>query len=217
MQCATIWTLKATLLIMYFRVTKQLPQHLYVKLLMVYVGVTFVVMEILYFAVWCHPFHDYWAVPTPNKQCDTAIDHLITNAVFNLTSDVAMLIIGFSLAAKSKLPWKRRILMHGIFALGIFVVRERVSHILRQMMADQRADCGSRAQQVLFLLEPLRISLDVLVHPRSFDRHDCREPAVHVDIDPACVQRGFFHWRVRLRDQISLFTNLTIPSQSQET
>lgn len=122
MQCLTIWTLKATLIIMYYRITYQLPQNLYVKILAVYVAGNFVVMEILYFAVWCRPFHDYWAVPTPNKQCDAATDHLITNAVFNLSSDLIMLVIGFSMALKSRLPWKRRIIVHAIFALGIFVI-----------------------------------------------------------------------------------------------
>lgn len=122
MQCATIWTLKATLLFMYYRVTYQLRQNLFVKFLVAYVAGTFIIMEILYFGVWCRPFKDYFAVPTPNKQCNTATDHLITNAVFNLTSDVAMLAIGFSMAAKSRLPWKRRVIVHAIFALGIFVI-----------------------------------------------------------------------------------------------
>jgi hypothetical protein len=122
MQCFTIWTLKTTLLFMYYRVTFQLPQNLYVKILAVYVGVGFVIMEILYFGVWCRPFHNYWAVPTPNPQCDAATNHLITNAVFNISSDLVMLAIGFTMAIKSRLPWKRRIIVHAIFALGIFVV-----------------------------------------------------------------------------------------------
>ncbi|KAF2096728.1 hypothetical protein NA57DRAFT_21491, partial [Rhizodiscina lignyota] len=126
MQCFTIWTMKTTLLIMYYRVTYQLPQNIAVKILAVFVGVSFAVMEILYFGVWCRPFHDYWAVPTPNPQCDAATDHLITNAVFNLTSDIVMLAIGFSMAMKSRLPWKRRIIVYCIFALGIFVITAAV-------------------------------------------------------------------------------------------
>lgn len=79
-------------------------------------------MEVLYLGVWCRPFYDYWAVPTPNVQCNTATDHLITNAVFNLTSDLAMLVIGFSLFIRSKLPWSRKLILAGIFSLGIFVL-----------------------------------------------------------------------------------------------
>lgn len=37
-----------------------------VKAVGVYVIVGFVVMEILYFGVWCRPFNQYWAVPTDN-------------------------------------------------------------------------------------------------------------------------------------------------------
>lgn len=79
-------------------------------------------MEVLYLGVWCRPFHNYWAVPTPNVQCNTATDHLITNAVFNLSSDLAMLVIGFSLFIRSKLPWSRKLILAGIFSLGIFVI-----------------------------------------------------------------------------------------------
>lgn len=41
-------------------------QNRAVKLLAVYIALGFVVMEVLYLAVWCRPFHMYWAVPSPN-------------------------------------------------------------------------------------------------------------------------------------------------------
>lgn len=79
-------------------------------------------MEILYFGVWCRPFSNYWALPTPNIQCNAATDHLITNAVFNLSSDIIMLTIGCSLFIRSKLPWDRKLILCGIFGLGLFVI-----------------------------------------------------------------------------------------------
>jgi hypothetical protein len=79
-------------------------------------------MEILYFAVWCRPFHNYWAVPTPNIQCSAATNHLITNAVFNISSDLVMLVIGFSLFIRSTLPFDRKLILACIFGLGIFVI-----------------------------------------------------------------------------------------------
>lgn len=66
MQIATIWLVKACLLIMYFRMTAVLPQRKLVIATSVYVAVAFVVMEVLYFGVWCRPFNQYWAVP-PNS------------------------------------------------------------------------------------------------------------------------------------------------------
>lgn len=69
MQIATIWLVKACLLIMYFRMTAVLPQRKLVIATSIYVAVTFVVMEILYFGVWCRPFNQYWAVPPNSSEC----------------------------------------------------------------------------------------------------------------------------------------------------
>jgi len=55
-------------------------------------------------------------------QCDAATNHLITNAVFNFSSDIAMLGIGLSMFIRSRLPWKRKVILCGIFSLGVFVV-----------------------------------------------------------------------------------------------
>lgn len=125
-QCVTIWGTKLCLILLYWRITTVHNENLAIKILFGYVVVTFVVMDILYFGVWCQPFHNYWAVPTPNKQCDAATNHLITNAVFNLTSDVAMLLIGLPMFLRMKLPWKKKIPLIGIFSLGIFTILSAV-------------------------------------------------------------------------------------------
>lgn len=93
-----------------------------VKILAAYVAVGFVVMEILYFFVWCKPFDLYWAVPTPNSQCNVATNHLITNAVFNISSDVFLLILALQMVVRSQLPLHRKLVLGVIFGLGIFVV-----------------------------------------------------------------------------------------------
>ncbi|QDS73979.1 hypothetical protein FKW77_008453 [Venturia effusa] len=122
MQCITIWSLKGCLIFLYYRLTVNLGPHIYVLALLGYIVATFIIMEILYLGVWCRPFRNYWAVPTPNAQCNIATYHLITNATFNLSSDFAMLVIGFSLFIRSKLPWSRKLILAGIFSLGIFVI-----------------------------------------------------------------------------------------------
>jgi hypothetical protein len=68
MQILTTWLVKCCLLIMYSRLTLSLKQHLVVKIVAVYVGVGFVIMEILYLGVWCRPFNQYWAVPPDNGE-----------------------------------------------------------------------------------------------------------------------------------------------------
>lgn len=120
-QCAVVWLCKACLAIMYLRITSGLPrQSLAVKLLAGYIAATYIFMEILYLGVWCRPFSNYWAVPTPNKQCNAATNHLITNTVFNLSSDAAMLAIGVPLFIRSQLPLKRKFILTGVFGLGLF-------------------------------------------------------------------------------------------------
>jgi hypothetical protein len=100
--------------------------HRFVKALAIYVGVTFVVMEVLYLGVWCRPIYDYWAVPTPNLQCSAATNHLITNAVFNFTSDICMLVIAFTLFIHNSLSWSRKLILSLIFGLGLFTILSAV-------------------------------------------------------------------------------------------
>lgn len=124
MQIAVIWGCKTCLLVLYYRLTRMVntKENLAIKLLAVYVAFGFILMEILYFAVWCRPFHDYWAIPAPSSQCDTLIDHRITNAVFNISSDIIMLCIALPMFIRSMLPLKRKLILCCIFSLGIFVI-----------------------------------------------------------------------------------------------
>ncbi|KAF2090359.1 hypothetical protein K490DRAFT_19120, partial [Saccharata proteae CBS 121410] len=121
-QCVTIWAVKACLLIMYYRLTVALRENLFVKIIAVYVAFGFAFMEIFYFGVWCRPFSNYWAVPTPNAQCNAATDHLITNAVFNISSDLLLLVMALQMIIRTKFPLRSKLILCGIFGLGIFVV-----------------------------------------------------------------------------------------------
>merc|ERR1712093_67633 len=81
-----------------------------------------IVMEVLYLGVWCRPFNGYWKVPVENVQCSAAIHHLITNAVFNITSDIMMLCIPLPLLIASQLPKANKLILCVLFSLGIFVI-----------------------------------------------------------------------------------------------
>ncbi|KAJ8112244.1 hypothetical protein OPT61_g5352 [Boeremia exigua] len=122
MQIATIWLVKACLLIMYFRMTAVLPQRKLVIVTSIYVAIAFVIMEILYFGVWCRPFAQYYAVPTNSTQCSAATNHLITNAVFNISTDLIILSIPMPLLFKVRLPKKNKLVLIGIFLIGLFTV-----------------------------------------------------------------------------------------------
>lgn len=69
-------------------------------------------------------------MPTPNVQCDAATNHLITNAVFNLSSDLAMLAIGLPMFVRMQLPLRKKIPVVGVFSLGVFVI---ISSILNKV------------------------------------------------------------------------------------
>lgn len=122
MQICTIWLTKACLLTMYFRMTNVLPQHKVVIATCYYVGITFVVMEVLYLGVWCRPFNQYWAVPPASRQCSAATNHLITNAVFNISSDLIIICIPMPLLFKVRLPRKNKLILFAIFIIGAFTI-----------------------------------------------------------------------------------------------
>lgn len=123
-QILVVWSCKACLLIMYHRLTRtaQRNENIAIRILSAYVALGFVVIEVLYFAAWCRPFRQYYAVPTDNLQCNAMIHHRITKAVFNLSSDIIMLCIALQMLIRSSLPMKRKLILCGIFSLGIFVI-----------------------------------------------------------------------------------------------
>jgi hypothetical protein len=97
-----------------------------------------VVMEILYFAVWCRPFSQYWAVPAYSSkcrdvreraplispaQCSAATHHLITNTVFNVSSDLIIISIPIPVLFRVRLQTrKNKIILCGLFMIGAFTV-----------------------------------------------------------------------------------------------
>ncbi|KAF2002032.1 hypothetical protein P154DRAFT_431761 [Amniculicola lignicola CBS 123094] len=122
MHISTIWLLKACILIMYARMTELLNLRVLVLAAAVYVAVAYVLMEILWFGVWCKPFPQYWAVPTNSTQCSAMINHLITNATLNISSDVLIMLIPFPLVFKVKLPWTKKAILASMFTIGSFTI-----------------------------------------------------------------------------------------------
>ncbi|KAG5927754.1 hypothetical protein E4U42_001841 [Claviceps africana] len=99
-----------------------LKSNLVVKLAAGYVALGFVLMEILYLGVWCRPFNQYWTVPPISTQCSAATYHLITNAVLNVSSDIMIILIPLPVFLQSQLAIKKKIILMGVFALGVFTI-----------------------------------------------------------------------------------------------
>ncbi|TIA32487.1 hypothetical protein D6C78_08204 [Aureobasidium pullulans] len=178
-QIMTTWCEKLCLLFLYQRlVTVGSKERLAIKVLFYYVGISFVVMEVLYFGVWCRPFTMYWAVPS-TKQCTAATNHLILNAVFNLSSDALILAVALPMFIKTRLPLRKKIAIVGIFSLGTFVI---ICAILNKLF-----------QSIRFGLDLLprheEIDLDLLMpDPDDFEGIH-RHTEIHVSEDTMSLKR----------------------------
>lgn len=116
-----IYTVKACLLFMYYRLTMGLKQQKAVKTLAIYVVLCWIGTQFAFFFA-CRPFHGYWAVPPPNPQCTTFEHYAIAQACFNLSSDTLMLMIPLPLLFGARLPMKQKLILSIVFGLGIFVI-----------------------------------------------------------------------------------------------
>ncbi|KAK5096681.1 hypothetical protein LTS08_007554 [Lithohypha guttulata] len=122
MMCAVQWGTKACLLMLYWRLTENLRQRLMVKLASGYCLITYIVMISLYYGYWCRPFSAFWQTPTSNVQCATQTHHLTVNIVFNLTSDLLVILIPLPMFIKAHLEPKKKLLLIFPFSLGFFTM-----------------------------------------------------------------------------------------------
>ncbi|KAE8154054.1 hypothetical protein BDV25DRAFT_136199 [Aspergillus avenaceus] len=118
----TIWLVKCCLLIIYSRLTLLMKEHMIVKLVAVYVVLSFIVVEILFCGVWCRPISWYWDYDADDFQCSSYLNHLIITTVFNISSDIFMLCIPLPLFIRSHLPIKQKIAVCAVFSLGGIVI-----------------------------------------------------------------------------------------------
>lgn len=117
------WGVKVCMMALFWRLTKNLKRlHIYVKVIAVYVAIGLVVITITYYGVYCRPFEQYWAMPVRDMQCATYQHYSITQAVFNISSDAAMLAIPVPLLMKAQMKPMRRVLLFCVMSLGIFTI-----------------------------------------------------------------------------------------------
>lgn len=116
------WGIKTCMLTLFWRLTKNLRLHLYVKIVAVYVALGFVVIMVTYYAVYCRPFSQYWAMPVVDMQCATYQRYSITQAVFNISSDAAMLAVPIPLMIKTQMKKTKKVLLVCIMSLGVFTI-----------------------------------------------------------------------------------------------
>lgn len=116
------WGVKTCMISMYWRMTRSLKIHIYVQILAAYAAIGLIVIEITYYGVYCRPFSQYWAMPVENEQCATYRNYSITQAVFNISSDAAMLAVPIPVLAKTQLNRRKKFLLGCVMSLGVFVI-----------------------------------------------------------------------------------------------
>lgn len=119
------------MLFMYARMTAGTSHRKWITYLSVYVALGWVAVQIAFFTA-CTPFEGYWGMPPPNPQCTTLEHYAMINAVFNLSSDVCMLLIPLPMLISLSLPLKQKLVLAIVFSMGIFVVRLSDSHSQHQ-------------------------------------------------------------------------------------
>ncbi|BDD56204.1 hypothetical protein MAP00_001679 [Monascus purpureus] len=122
MWLATIWGCKGCLLLLYSTMTMGLSQHRIVILMGGFCALSYIVIEILFFALWCRPFSNYWSVPPANLQCSVYRNHLILVLALNVSSDFLMLFIPLPILIRARLTLIKKLTLCALFSLGAFVI-----------------------------------------------------------------------------------------------
>ncbi|KAL4779932.1 hypothetical protein BJX76DRAFT_361315 [Aspergillus varians] len=117
-----VWGCKLCLLLLYSAMTSGLWQHRFVKIIGGICIFSFVLIEILFFAVWCRPFSAYWSVPAKSQQCSVYTNHVIITLAFNVTTDIMIMAIPLPLLIRAKLSPSKKIVLCAVFSLGTFVI-----------------------------------------------------------------------------------------------
>ncbi|RAL05159.1 uncharacterized protein BO80DRAFT_178392 [Aspergillus ibericus CBS 121593] len=120
-QLCTIYSLKACMLLVHFRLTTNLWQNRLVKIIAGYTLVGWITTELVLFLN-CRPLSGYWTLPPPHKECSTYFRYEVVQCVFNLSSDIAILCVILPMFIRAKMPWKTKLPVIVVFSMGIVVI-----------------------------------------------------------------------------------------------
>ncbi|KAK3360495.1 hypothetical protein B0T25DRAFT_578413 [Lasiosphaeria hispida] len=114
-----IWSVKACLLILYYRLTNTLrKQQLAVLFIAGFCAIAYILVMSLLLGYWCAPIYEYWAVPYNQSECATYYHHMMFATAWNISSDLMLLAIPFPIVFKTQLPLKKKIGLCCVLGLG---------------------------------------------------------------------------------------------------
>ncbi|KAL4989897.1 hypothetical protein BDW68DRAFT_175453 [Aspergillus falconensis] len=117
-----IWCLKGVLLCLYWKLTAGTwHQHL-VAGTSVFCVVIWLVCVLTHFFL-CTPVYRNWQIqPYPGDHCTLRQPLYVEIAVFNVLSDVCILVIPIPILAKLQVPIQRKIVLAAMFSSGVFII-----------------------------------------------------------------------------------------------
>ncbi|KAJ8070572.1 hypothetical protein OCU04_000946 [Sclerotinia nivalis] len=124
-QCmlASTWCVKVCIWLFLWRLCRNLPHlQMALKILMGYIIVGYVVIMFVYYVGVCRPFKQYWAVPVQDEQCATYQHYSIVQMVFNISSDLGLILIPLWMFYIARLPPKRKAILMAVFSLALFTI-----------------------------------------------------------------------------------------------
>ncbi|KAH0829620.1 hypothetical protein FOPE_10419 [Fonsecaea pedrosoi] len=123
----TIWSMKAAMLVLYAKLIDKTRQRRLLWGVVIWVCIAFVGDELALFTI-CRPLSQYWAVPAENSQCSSYQYYQIVNAVFNISTDILIMLMGIPPVLSARLSLQQKLILGIIFGMGGFVI---VAAILR--------------------------------------------------------------------------------------
>jgi hypothetical protein len=98
-----------------------LKQHRFVKICAVYTFLGWLATELTLFLN-CRPLTGYWTIPPPQHECSTYFHYEIVQCVFNISSDIAILLVILPMLFRMRMPWRTKVPLIIGFSMGIGVV-----------------------------------------------------------------------------------------------
>jgi hypothetical protein len=123
----TIWSMKAAMLVLYAKIINKAQHRKLLWVVVVWVVCAFLGDELALFTI-CRPLSQYWAVPARDSQCYSYQYYQIVNAVFNISTDIAIMLIGIPPVLSARLSLQQKLILGIIFGMGGFVI---IAAILR--------------------------------------------------------------------------------------
>ncbi|TVY34178.1 hypothetical protein LOCC1_G008102 [Lachnellula occidentalis] len=117
-----IWSLKASLLFFYSRLTLGLWQQKFVKVMAIASVVTYLAVVLELFTH-CTPIQKNWQVkPYAGDKCTVTVASYIMTAGLNVCTDLGILAIPIPIIWKVQIPLRRKIVIALLLSSGIFVI-----------------------------------------------------------------------------------------------